>query len=164
LLCHLGYSVSTYIILTKRPAPYWIWSATIVLDLTFATAIAYLTEGNEVCMHELEAQSERESIARSLHNSYVQSLAGVNLWLETCRELLRRGRPEDLSSQLTELQIGVAREYDQVRTYVRPLAGLDDNSQRELEIIPADPMVKVRASFSARSYVAERIFLVDKPH
>jgi signal transduction histidine kinase len=233
LLCHLGYSVGTYVVLAKCPASQWIWPATIVLDLTFATVIAYLTEGNtspsyvffvfaiiaegirtglrgtlwmtlagvglyllvvglseglagyyvmravylgiagylvgffgqqrinyEVRMRELEAQSERESIARSLHDSYVQSLAGVNLRLETCRELLRRGRPEALSIQLAELQIGVAREYDQVRTYIRSLAGLDDGSPREFEITPPDPMVEVRSDFTARSRVAERIFLI----
>ena len=233
LLCHLGYSASTYIVLTKRPAPQWIWPVTIVLDLTFATVIAYLTEGKtspsyvffvfaiiaegirtglrgtlwmtlagvglylfviglsegfagyyvmravylgiagylvgffgqqrinyETRMRELEAQSERETIARSLHDSYVQSLAGVNLRLETCRELLRRGRSDDLSSQLAELQIGVAREYDQVRSYIRSLAGLDDGSPHQFEIAPADPLVEVRSDFSARGPVAERILLI----
>ncbi|HEX4209103.1 MAG TPA: histidine kinase [Candidatus Binataceae bacterium] len=233
LLCHLGYSVTTYIVLANRPAPQWIWPATIVFDLVFATVIAYLTEGKtspsyvffvfaiiaegirtglrgtlwmtlagvslyllvvglseglagfyvmravylgiagylvgffgqqrinyEARMRELEAQSERAVIARSLHDSYVQSLAGVNLRLETCRELLRRGRPDDLSSQLAELQIGVAREYDQVRSYIRSLAGIEDGAPRELETSAADPMVEMRANFDARSRVAERIFLI----
>jgi signal transduction histidine kinase len=233
LVCHLVYSVSTYVILARWPAARWIWPITIALDLTFATVIAYLTEGEtspsyvffvfaiiaegirtglrgtlwmtlagvglyllvvdlseglagyyvmravylgiagylvgffgqqrinyEVRMRALEAQGERETIARSLHDSYVQSLAGVNLRLETCRELLRRGRPDDLSSQLSDLQIGVAREYDQVRSYIRSLAGLDEGAPRDLENRPADPIVAVRADFSARSRIAERIFLI----
>ena len=46
MLCHLGYSVSTYLILTRRLALAWmIWPATIVLDMAFATVIACLTEG-----------------------------------------------------------------------------------------------------------------------
>src|ERR1700722_13621236 len=45
LLCHLGYSVATYVVLARWPAPRWIWPMTIALDLTFATVIAYLTEG-----------------------------------------------------------------------------------------------------------------------
>ena len=43
-------------------------------------------------IRELESASQRERIARSLHDGYMQALAGVNLRLETCRELLRRGR------------------------------------------------------------------------
>jgi signal transduction histidine kinase len=233
LLSHLGYSVSTYLVLTRRPAPVWIWPATIILDMAFATMVAYLTEGTtspsyvffifaiiavgirtglrgtlwmtlagvllylavvdrseglegyyvmravylgiagclvgffgqqrinyESRMRELETRSQRHAIARSLHDSYVQSLAGVNLRLETCRELLRRGRPDDLSSQLAELQMGVAREYDQVRSYIRSLAGLDDGSSRELEVTLTDPMVEVRANLTARSRIAERIFLI----
>src|SRR5271154_270815 len=45
LLCHLGYSVSTYYVLTHEPAPQWLSPITIALDLIFATSIAYLTQG-----------------------------------------------------------------------------------------------------------------------
>ena len=79
-------------------------------------------------VRELEAQGERHLIARLLHDSYVQSLAGVNLRLESCRELLRRGRPDDASHELEDLQVGVKRQFDEVREYVRSLAGVDSNS------------------------------------
>ena len=41
----------------------------------------------EAEVRELETRAERQSIARSLHDGYVQALAGVNLRLETCRAL-----------------------------------------------------------------------------
>lgn len=233
LLCHLGYSVSTYYALTHEHAPQWLSPITIVLDLLFAAIIAYLTEGQagptyvffvfaiiavgvrtrlrgtlwitlsavslyllvilladglsplyimravylgiagylvgffgqqrinyETRLRELEAKAEREVIARSLHDSHVQSLAGVNLRLETCRELLRRGSLGEASNQLSELQIGVAREYDNVRNYIRSLAGLDSASPRDAEIGPTDATVEVRLSFRASSRLTERIFLI----
>jgi signal transduction histidine kinase len=233
LLCHLGYSVSTYYVLTHKLARQWLSPVTIVLDLIFATTIAYLTEGQtgpayvffvfaiiavgirtglrgtlwvtlsgvslylmvilltdglaalyvmravylgiagylvgffgqqrinyETRLRELEAKAEREVIARSLHDSYVQSLAGVNLRLETCRELLRRGRPDDVSNQLSDLQVSVAREYDNVRNYIRSLAGVESVSPRDTESGPSDPMVEVGVAFRAPSRLTERIFLI----
>jgi signal transduction histidine kinase len=114
----------------------------------------------EARMRELEAQGERETIARSLHDGYVQSLAGVNLRLETCRELLRRGQLSEVANQLSELQIGVAREYDQVRSFIRSLAGQDESSSRNGGGAIADPVVEVKATFAAHSRLAERTFLI----
>jgi signal transduction histidine kinase len=79
----------------------------------------------EARIRELETAEQRQVIARSLHDGYCQSLAGVNLRLETCRELLRRGRIEDAFAELTDLQTGVNREYDGLRTYIRSLADVD---------------------------------------
>src|SRR5438445_4714381 len=90
--------------------------------------VGYLGEQRltlESRVRDLEAAAERERIARSLHDGYVQALAGVNLRLETCRALLGRNRPQDALSEITDLQTGVAREYDAVRTYLRSLAGID---------------------------------------
>ena len=47
-------------------------------------------------LRELETVEERQNIARSLHDGYVQALAGVTLRLGTCRELLLRQRPRKL--------------------------------------------------------------------
>lgn len=63
----------------------------------------------EARMRELETKAARQTIARSLHDGYVQALAGVNLRLETCRELLAREQAMDAMAELTELQRGVAR-------------------------------------------------------
>ena len=83
----------------------------------------------EAQVRELETRAERQSIARSLHDGYVQALAGVNLRLETCRALLNRNRPQDALLEITDLQTGVAREYDAVRIYLRSLAGIEQGPQ-----------------------------------
>jgi two-component system nitrate/nitrite sensor histidine kinase NarX len=79
----------------------------------------------EDTVRELERATERASIARSLHDGFCQALAGVNLRLQTCRELLRAGRGADAVAQLEDLQGGVTREYDHLRAYVRTLAEMD---------------------------------------
>lgn len=111
-------------------------------------------------VRELEAQAERQSIARLLHDSYVQSLAGVNLRLESCRELLRKARPEDAAQELKELQLGVKRQFDEVREYVRSLAGVDSNSTQEIADISADPEIKIHGVFNGSSRLGERILQI----
>ncbi len=39
-------------------------------------------------LRNLETAAERQNIARSLHDGYIQSLAGVNMRLESCRDML----------------------------------------------------------------------------
>src|SRR5262249_38520263 len=54
--------------------------------------IAYLANERlkqDAVIRRLEANAERARIARSLHDGYAAALAGVNLRLETCRELSR---------------------------------------------------------------------------
>src|SRR5262249_46486295 len=48
-----------------------------------------------------------------------------NLRLETCRMLLRHGGVEKALAELTELQAGVNREHDDLRTYIRSLVDLE---------------------------------------
>jgi signal transduction histidine kinase len=109
----------------------------------------------ETRAHEAEATAKRHEIARSLHDGYVQALAGVNLRLETCRERIRRGETERALAEVTELQRSVAREYDEVRRYVRALAGAPPPSP------PAVPSGEARftvdARFSASSAVVEQV-------
>jgi signal transduction histidine kinase len=151
LLCHLAYSVGIYLTLRRRPTGIDLSTVTTVLDLFFATAVAFLTEGQtspsyvffvfaiiaagirpgpgllstiavticsvalyllvivlsdgitnfyvmravylaiagyligfvgqqraafEAHVRELETRAERHSIARSLHDGYVQALGG----------------------------------------------------------------------------------------
>lgn len=77
-------------------------------------------------VRDLQTVAERNTIARSLHDGYAQALAGINLRLETCRELLRRGRDEVAARHMAELQRGVTREYDDLRAYIRSLANVAD--------------------------------------
>ena len=86
--------------------------------------VGYLGEQRlavETRLRALEAATQREQIARSLHDEYVQALAAVNVRLETCRGLLRRGKGEKALTELTELQAGVNREHDVLRAYIRSL-------------------------------------------
>ncbi len=89
--------------------------------------VGYLGEQRLVLesrLRDLEAAAERERIARSLHDEYVQALAAMNVRLETCRQLLRQGRSEPAFAELTELQAGVNREHDELRAYIRSLLDL----------------------------------------
>ena len=70
----------------------------------------------------LERAKERNEIARALHDGCVQTLAGTNLTLGSCQELVRRGRAEEALVALGELQASITREYDGLRTYIRELA------------------------------------------
>jgi signal transduction histidine kinase len=233
LLCHLAYSIGIYLTLRRRPNRADLATASTALDLFFATAIAFLTEGQtspayvffvfaiiaagvrpglpstiavtlcsvalyllvivlsdgisnlymmravylaiagyligfvgrqraafETHVRELETRAERHAIARSLHDGYVQALAGVNLRLQTCRELLGRQRPDDALDQLTELQTGVAREYDEVRAYIRELAGVDVSSARVVTTVPADPHFEVRMAFAGHSTTGEHLLQI----
>jgi signal transduction histidine kinase len=70
-----------------------------------------------------ELDTSLQGVTRSLHDGYAQSLAGVNLRLESCQELIRRGRSDLALTELGELQRAVTREYDDLRAFVRSLQG-----------------------------------------
>ena len=72
----------------------------------------------EATVHRLEGVKERNRIARALHDGCVQTLGGINLTLETTRELVRRdARPQALAT-LAQLQasINVVVTYTSVNT------------------------------------------------
>lgn len=110
--------------------------------------VAYLGQQRlnlEAETRALAAADQRNRIARDLHDGWAQAFAGVNLRIETCRELLRRGRIEDATAQLRDLQHSVNREYDDLRGYMRSLAGLESAAtSRECT---ATTWFSVRASF-----------------
>ncbi len=114
----------------------------------------------EAQARELETRAERHLIARSLHDGYVQALAGVNLRLETCRQLLARNQQQDALVQLTELQAGVEREYDEVRIYIRSLAGVEPIGPRDTAAAVSDPQVHFRAIFAAPGTTGEHILQI----
>ena len=110
--------------------------------------VGYLGEQRlilESKLRALEAATQRERIARSLHDEYVQALAGVNVRLETCGQLLQRGETEKALIELRELQAGVNREHDDLRTYIRSLIDREATPGRR----PADDHTRfmVRAQF-----------------
>ena len=79
----------------------------------------------EARVRDLEAAAERHAIAGTLHDDYVQVLAGVNLRLETCQALIKTGRLWEALARVTDVQEGLAREHDAVRTYIRSLAEVE---------------------------------------
>ena len=113
----------------------------------------------ELRIRELETSAERHRIARSLHDGYVQALAGVTLRLEACRELLVRNRGGEALTQLTELQGGVSREYDQVRAYVRSLVDLDQSLGGSISAVP-DTRFRIEAAFAANGLIVEQIIQI----
>ena len=112
----------------------------------------------EARIRMLQASQQREQIARSLHDGYAQSLAGVNLRLETCRELFRRGRHDEALAELGDLQAGVNREHDELRGYIRSLVDL----QRTPAPSEGDDaaQVTVQADFHGSSAFVEHVLLI----
>ena len=233
LALHFAYGLTASSLIRRRVMPERVFAATTALDILFATAIAFFTEGPtspsyifftfaiiavgcrtglratlwvtfasvvlylslialspqgvkslymmrpaylaiigcvigflgqqralfETRMRELETLAEREEIARSLHDGYVQVLAGLNLRLEGLRELLQRGRTSEALDEMRELQIGITREYDEVREYIRSLVNLDRKIAETAS--PADgTRFRVEAAFSANGLLVEHILLI----
>jgi signal transduction histidine kinase len=118
--------------------------------------VGYLGEQRlilESKLRALEAATQREHIARSLHDEYVQALAGVNLRLETCRQLLHRGQSDRALVELTELQAGVNREHDEIRTYIRSLVDREATPGRRPAA--AGTRFRVRAQFDGSLRLVE---------
>jgi len=110
-------------------------------------------------IRELETAAERQSIARFLHDGYAQGLAGINLRLETCRQLLRSERGAEALQEVTELQTGVAREFDDVRAYIRSLADVADKPTRDA-MPTANPTTHLRAVVTTKSAVLEQVLQI----
>ncbi|HJU09623.1 MAG TPA: histidine kinase [Candidatus Binataceae bacterium] len=102
-------------------------------------------------MRFFEAAAERHEIARALHDGYVQALAGVNLRLETCRELLQTGHSGEVVKQLIDLQHGVTNEYDSVRSYVRSLVDIEHVSGKEGRPFAIETLFEMKADFVGRA-------------
>lgn len=232
LLCHLFYSALTYLALAYRLGTKPVRQISIVLDLIFATVIAFLTEGHTspsfiffvfaivavgfrtgfrdtlvvtICcvtlyalvveisdklvsiylmravylaiagyligffgqqrfnferrLRELETEAEREAIARSLHDGYVQALAGVSLRLESCRDMLLSNEPAAALAEIKEIQLGVSREYDEVREYIRSLVS-EERPLTGVRRIDWKTRFHVQAVFAAPGEVVEHIIQI----
>jgi signal transduction histidine kinase len=106
----------------------------------------------------LESAAQRDAIARSLHDGYNQALAGINLRLESCRELLRRGRTDDTLAELGALQRGVTREYDELRAYVRSLAARERTPA--VQDAASRTRFTIRAEFEASADLVEHVLQI----
>ena len=233
LALHFAYGVTAYSLIRRRVSPEQVFALTTALDIIFATAVAFFTEGPtspsyvfftfaiiavgcrsglratlwvtfasvllylllialspqgvqslymmrpaylaitgcvigflgqqraifEVRVRELETLAEREEIARALHDGYVQVLAGLNLRFEGLRELVTRGRTDKALEEMRELQIGVTREYDEVRAYIHSLMNLD-RKIAETATSASETRFHVEADFSANALLVEHILLI----
>jgi signal transduction histidine kinase len=159
-----GVSVGLYTILVVVSAPsnqtfYIVMRATYIAITGYL--VGYLGQermNQEDRIRSLEANAQRERIARSLHDGYAQALAGVNLRLETCRELFRRGQHDDALVELGELQAGVNREHDDLRTYIRSLVDLDASHASGTR--EDAPHVSVHAEFHGSAGFVEHVLLI----
>lgn len=104
-------------------------------------------------IRELEAAEQRHRIARDLHDGFAQALAGINLRIEGCRRLLRRDDGASALTELTDLQVSVHREYDELRAYMQTLAGVRPSP------VPSRPTSGTRFSLTTR--VDGSIDLID---
>ncbi len=112
----------------------------------------------EAELKQAEAAKERSRIARELHDGYVQTLAGVNLRLASCRELLRRGRAGTALAELAQLQASVNNEHDNFRSYMRSLAGLE-SSPRSGEA-DADTQFCINILFSGSGMLVDQVLQI----
>jgi signal transduction histidine kinase len=114
----------------------------------------------EAHVRDLEAAAERRVIARALHDGYVQALAGVNLRLEACRSLMQTGRTDEALAQITDLQKGLAREYDAVRAYIRSLAEVEQIPESEDRPFAVETLFEVTANFAGRAPILEQVLQI----
>lgn len=110
-------------------------------------------------LRELETEAEREAIARSLHDGYLQALAGVSLRLESCRDMLLSNEPVAALAEIKEIQLGVSREYDEVREYVRSLVS-EERPVAGVSRIDLKTRFHVQAAFAASGEVVEQIMQI----
>jgi signal transduction histidine kinase len=110
-------------------------------------------------VHQLETTRERNRIARALHDGSVQTLGGTNLGLQTCRELIRAGRNDEALSMAGELQRSIAREYDELRAWVRELAEVEP-AQAPIRPQPLDTRFSVSLEFAGSAGLVEHVLQI----
>src|SRR4029077_4448945 len=98
----------------------------------------------EAKLNSVERAKERGEIARALHDGCVQALAGTNLTLGSCQELVRRGETTEALTALGGLQTRLTREYDALRIYIQELAARESAATTPREF---ETRFSVRADF-----------------
>lgn len=124
---------------------------------------AYLGEqrlGLEAEVHQLESVKARNRIARALHNGCVQTLAGVNLTLESCQQLLRAGRQQEALVALRQLQGSITHEHDELRTYVRELAEVEPSAP--VASPTGDTRFVVTADFAGSAAFVDQVLQIPR--
>ena len=161
-----GYGILLYaaLIAVSPPDERWAYVMRPIYLAIMGYLLSFLGEQRssfEARLRKLETIAERHAIARSLHDGYLQALASVNLRLKTCRELFENERTAEGRDELAALEAGVAREYDQVRSYVRSLAEVEDPARDEA--VPAettDPRVRLDAAIAGSAGAVEQVLQI----
>lgn len=110
-------------------------------------------------LRDLEMAADHQNIARSLHDGYIQSLAGVNLRLESCRDMLMSDQTKEALAEITELQRRIDREYDEIRAYVRSLAKTEPHLANA-NFHGFKTRFQIHAEFAARGLIVEQVLLI----
>jgi signal transduction histidine kinase len=111
-------------------------------------------------VRELETAAERHTIARSFHDGYVQALAGILMRLESHRDILTHDQVRDALADLTDLQNAVAREYDEVRAYIRSLAKSEVGIVRAGSPPGINTEFHINAVFTSRGLIVEQVIQI----
>ncbi len=122
--------------------------------------VGYLGEERQRLESEvraLAASEDRLRIARDLHDGCAQVLSAVNLQLESCRNLARSGRTDELMSDLRELQDSVNSEHDELRAYLRSLAGLSAPGDAT---DATDPRIRVHVDLDASGALVDQVLRI----
>jgi signal transduction histidine kinase len=113
----------------------------------------------ECRLSELEKEAEREAIARSLHDGYLQALGGISLRLESCHDMLLSSEPAAALEEIKEIQLVVSREYDEIREYVRSLTSAEKATIGTIRA-NLNTYFDVQATFRASGEVVEHILQI----
>jgi signal transduction histidine kinase len=122
--------------------------------------IGYLGEQRlalESEVRTLEANEERLRIARDIHDGCMQLLAALNLQLESCQRLVRAGQTHELLADLRDLQESVNSEHDELRVYLRALAGV---SATDASSSNSDPRVRLRLDIDTSAALVDHVLRI----
>lgn len=156
----VGLYVTLIIVSTPRHETFYLVMRAAYIAIT-GYLVGYLGQerlNQDARIRVLEANAQREQIARSLHDGYAQALAGINLRIATCRELFRRDRADEALAELTDLQIGVNREHDDLREYIRSLVDLDPTQTRTTAHDATQ--ISVQTDFRGSAAFVEHVLLI----
>ena len=108
---------------------------------------------------EIQSAVEREHIARELHDGYVQALAGLTLRLGACERWIEQTQYLKALDEVKEIRLELGREYDEVRQYIRSLAGAKAHSSGITEK-EGTTVVKVDADIMSHPVIVEHVLSI----
>jgi len=93
-----------------------------IMGLMLATLGRSYTAYFTATARSVAALEERNRIARTLHDGYLQTMAGATLHVEAVRHAVQHGLAAKAEQLLCHLRDALDREHDSLRAYVRTLA------------------------------------------